>query len=44
MQDLVKFHEAISRLQGMIKDQQQIIDSTKQEQKKKRLKELEELK
>jgi hypothetical protein len=44
MQDLVKFHEAISRLQAMIKDQQQIIDSTKQEQKKKRLKELEGLK
>jgi hypothetical protein len=44
MQDLVKFHEAISRLQGMIKDQEQIIDSTKQEQKKKRLKELEGLK
>jgi hypothetical protein len=44
MQDLVKFHEAIARLQAMIKDQQQIIDSTKQEQKKKRLKELEGLK
>ena len=44
MQDLVKFHEAISRLQTMIKDQQQIIDSTKQEQKKRRLKELEGLK
>ena len=44
MQDLVKFHEAISRLQAMIKDQQQIIDSTKQEQKKRRLKELEGLK
>lgn len=44
MQDLVKFHEAISRLQAMIKDQEQIIDSTRQEQKKKRLKELEGLK
>ncbi len=44
MQDLVKFHEAIARLQGMIKDQEQIIDTTKQEQKKKRLKELEDLK
>jgi len=44
MQDLVKFHEAIGRLQAMIKDQQQIIDTTKQEQKKKRLKELEGLK
>jgi hypothetical protein len=30
----------ISRVQGMIKDQDQIIDSTKQEQKRKRLKEL----
>jgi hypothetical protein len=44
MQDLVQFHEAIQRLQGMIKDQEQIIDTTKQEQKKKRLKELEGLK
>lgn len=40
MKDLVKFHEAISRLQGMIKEQEQITDSTKQEQKNKRLKEL----
>jgi hypothetical protein len=44
MQDLVKFHEAIAQLQAMVKDQQQIIDTTKQEQKKKRLKELEGLK
>jgi hypothetical protein len=44
MQDLVKFHELTARLQGMIKDQEQIIDTTKQEQKKKRLKELEDLK
>ncbi len=44
MQDLVKFHEAIARLQTMIKDQEKIIDTTKQEQKKRRLKELEGLK
>jgi hypothetical protein len=44
MQDLVKFHEAIARLQAMIKDQEKVIDSTKQEQKKRRLKELEGLK
>lgn len=44
MQDLVKFHELTARLQAMIKDEQQILDSTKQEQKKKRLKELEGLK
>jgi hypothetical protein len=40
MQDLVKFHEAIARLQKLIKDQDQIIDATKQEQKRTRLKEL----
>lgn len=40
MQDLVKFHDAIGRLQAMIKEQEKISDSTKQEQKKKRLKEL----
>jgi hypothetical protein len=40
MQDLVKFHEAIARLQKLIKDQDQIIDETKQEQKRTRLKEL----
>jgi hypothetical protein len=40
MQDLVKFHEAIARLQKLIKDQDQIIDDTKQEQKRTRLKEL----
>jgi hypothetical protein len=40
MQDLVKFHEAIARLQKLIKDQDQIIDKTKQEQKRTRLKEL----
>ena len=40
MQDLVKFHEAIGQLQGMIKEQEQIIDSTRQEQKRKRLQEL----
>ncbi len=44
MQDLVKFHEAIAQLQAIYKDQLQIIDTTKQEQKKKRLKELEGLK
>jgi len=40
MQDLVKFHDAIGRLQAMIKEQEKISDSTRQEQKKKRLKEL----
>jgi hypothetical protein len=40
MQDLVKFHEAIGRLQKLIKDEDQIIDATKQEQKRTRLKEL----
>lgn len=40
MQDLVKFHEAIARLQKLIKDQDEIIDQTKQEQKRTRLKEL----
>ena len=44
MQELVKFHEAVARLQTMIKDQEKIIDTTKQEQKKRRLKELEGLK
>ncbi len=44
MQELVKFHEAIAQLQAIYKDQLQIIDTTKQEQKKKRLKELEGLK
>jgi hypothetical protein len=44
MQDLVKYHELVARLQGMLKDEVQIIDTTKQEQKKKRLKELEGLK
>jgi hypothetical protein len=40
MQELVKFHEAIARLQKLIKDEDQIIDETKQEQKRTRLKEL----
>jgi uncharacterized NAD-dependent epimerase/dehydratase family protein len=40
MQELVKFHEAIGRLQKLIKDEDQIIDATKQEQKRTRLKEL----
>jgi hypothetical protein len=44
MQELVKFHEAVARLQTMIKDQEKIVDKTKQEQKKRRLKELEGLK
>jgi hypothetical protein len=44
MQDLVKYHEAIAQLRSIIQEQQQINDTTRQEQKKNRLKELEGLK